>query len=284
MQAKLNGTTILLLGTGRSGTTWLASLLSLPFRYRLLFEPFQPHRVAGMERIADCYYRPSNIPSQVSDRCYQAINDEIDSNWIAQSSSRRFRMHRWRFWPRVRICKDVRTNLFVPTYRTIFGHALPILAVIRRPESVVESFLRVKFPWAFDIDQLLAQADFQSDYGIPLDKLARYRESEVGRLMVRWVIENAYLLQNYQELGVKIIYYEDYKQDPVSKIRRLCKELNIQASNKLEDEAYKPSYTTHPRSPLRNASEPEKRQSKFSLEDQAVIDEIKQVVNINYPF
>ncbi len=36
------GSTILVAGTGRSGTTWLADIISEQFKSRLMFEPFHP--------------------------------------------------------------------------------------------------------------------------------------------------------------------------------------------------------------------------------------------------
>lgn len=252
----LNRPTILLLGTGRSGTTWLASLLARPFRYRLLFEPFMAHQVPGADSIADIYYQPDDIPDHVASFCFKALNDEINSKWIAQGSNRKFRMHRWRFWPKVRICKDIRSNLFIPAYRAIFGFDLPIIVLMRHPGAVVESFLRVKFPWAFDVSRLLQQGAFQEMYGIPLKKLQAVAGSDVEKLMVRWVVENGYLLANADHLKIHIVYYEDLRVNPVNQIKRICRKVGIDVVDNLAELVSKPSYTTHPQSAIYNFSKP----------------------------
>lgn len=282
---QLSRPTILLLGTGRSGTTWLAGLLAKPFRYRLLFEPFMPHHVPNAEYIADCYYGPDNIPVSVKEFCCRALNDEIDSAWIAQSSNRKFNMHRWRFWPKVRICKDIRSNLFVPSYKSIFGDELPIVVLMRHPGAVVESFLRVRFPWAFDISQLLQQESFAQIYNIPLSSLRTYTDSDVGKIMVRWVMENVYLLENADDLGISIVFYEDLVTNPAQVVETLCVRLDIECATNLSKLVNEASYTTHPRSPLHSGHYRtiSSWKERLSAENIQTITQILDIAQVHYP-
>lgn len=280
---KLNRKTILLLGTGRSGTTWLSGLLASPFRYRLLFEPFHPDHISGGNMIADHYFDPNDIPEYVVDFCDQAFNDKINSDWIAQSSNRRFNMHRWRFWPKVRICKEIRCNLLIPALRSIYGNELPIIVLIRNPIKVIESFMRVKFPWAFEIDTLVSQNELGMKYNLKLDHLKKYSNSDVGKLAIRWAIENAYILNRYKELNINLVYYEDIHNDPVTKIAELCKQLDINIPDKLDQKVGQLSFTTHPRSPLRQA-DPKRISPQLSSEELLIVNDILEIINVEYPY
>ena len=119
------------------------------------------------------------------------------------------------------------SNLFVPAYRTVFGPDLPIVVLMRHPGAVVESFLRVKFPWAFDVDGLLQHSAFQEAFSVPLDRLKSYAGTSLGRLAVRWVVENAYLLKHSSQWGVHLLFYEDVIAEPATKIRALCQRLCV---------------------------------------------------------
>ena len=251
----LDKKTVLVLGTGRSGTTWLAGLLAAPFRYRLLFEPFHPEQVDGAAAVADHYYGPQAVPDEVRRFCRSALNDEIDSDWIAQGSNRRWRMHRWRFWPRARVCKSIRTNLLIPAYREMFGPDLPIIAVVRRPEEVVESFLRVGFPWATDIDVLLEQTEPIQRWQLPVDQLRALAGTPVGALSIRWMIENLALLRGPSADGVHLVRYETLHKSPAETIRAVCSLTGLQPADDLESRVPRHSHTTHPRSPLHSAGD-----------------------------
>ncbi len=187
--------------------------------------------------------------------CFAALNDEIDSDWIAQGSNRRWRMHRWKFWPRARVCKSIRTNLLIPAYREMFGPDLPIIAVVRRPEAVVESFLRVGFPWATDIDVLLGQTEPIRRWQLPVDQLGALAGTLVGALSIRWMIENLALLRGPSVDGVHLVRYETLRDNPAETIRALCSRTGLQQADDLESRIHRLSHTTHPRSPLHCAGD-----------------------------
>jgi len=283
VKGKLDKKTLLLLGTGRSGTTWLGGILASPFRYRLLFEPFQPHHVEGSESVADSYFRFAEVSEKVVGFVTRAIKDEIDSDWIAQSSCRRLRIHRWRSWPRVRICKDVRTNLFVPCYQGLFSPDLPIVLLVRHPGAVIESFLRVKFPWASEIDHLLDQTSLEEDFDVPIRELRRFSGSLAGRLATRWVIENAFLLRNAEKYGIHLVAFEKLLRKPAAELESLCRELELEVPAKLEQLVSTASYTTHPKSPLRKEQDPRLAwRQRLSHADRSVLDEVLRCVQLNY--
>ena len=281
---KTDRKTVLVLGSGRSGGTWLAGLLASPFRYRLLFEPFHPGHVPGAELVADRHYAPDDLSQEVIAFISRALTDRIDSEWIAQSSNRRFNMHRWRCWPKVRIVKCIRGNLLIPALRQMYGPDLPILVLMRHPGAVVQSMLRVKFPWAFDLATLLAQVNFAQTYQVPLDRLRGFTQDPVGQVTVRWLIENLYLFSRAEALGARLVFYEDLVEDPVGCITSLCAQLGLKVVDGLEEKVKRPSYTTHPRSAVRTGViSTQTWRERLPEESQQRIEQIMYAVGFSYP-
>jgi len=226
--------TVLLLGTARSGTTWLANLLSTPFRYRLLFEPFHTDHIEKSYLIADRYYG-EQPDSETIQFCDDALNDRIESNWIRQNVSKRFYLRNIRWWSKVIVLKDIRSNLFIPSYNTLYGDSLKIIVIIRNPFHVVESLSRAKFPWTLDIQTLLEQSEFGEKFNVPLEKLKQHCNTKTGIYAVRWVIENSFLINMPEKLDVHIYYYENLLKNPLQNMDEMCRLLNIKKSPRLEE-------------------------------------------------
>jgi len=271
------------MSSGRSGSTWLAGLLASPFRYRLLFEPFHPEHVAGAELVADHFFTPQAIPEEAGKFIHRALTDQIDSDWIAQSSNRRFNMHRWHWWPKVRIIKCIRGNLLIPSLRKLYRD-LPIIVLVRHPGAVIESMLRVNFPWTFDLSTLMAQESFFKTYHLSRNRFDDFLQDPVGKLTIRWLIENLYLFDHAEKLGIKLLFYEDLISDPVGEITHLCEEFGLEVYEHLAEKVNKPSYTTHPRSPVKKGEINSRAwRTRLPEDDVRKIESILESFNFEYP-
>jgi hypothetical protein len=272
------------LSSARSGSTWLAGLLAAPFRYRLLFEPFHPENVPGAELIADHFYSPGSVSEEVLDFLKRSLNDQINSRWIAQSSNRKFGMHRWRWWPKVRIVKCIRGNLLIPLLRDTFGDDLSIIVLLRHPGAVVESMKRVKFPWAYDLSTLFAQEEFAKIYDLDFNCLKQQAQNPISKITIRWVIENKYLFKNSDDLKIRLLFYEDMISDPETQISTLCADLNIKMMENITEKINTPSYTTHPRSPvIKGDFSPGFWRNSLPQSEIDQIEAILNSVNFTYP-
>lgn len=240
----LSRPTVCLHGSARSGTTWLAQLLARPFRHRLLFEPFHPDAVPEASIVADRWVDPETIPDDVATLCFRALDDRVENRYVQMHTSHRFGMHRRRWWPKLRVVKDVRTNLLVPALRALFGPSLPIVLLVRHPGAVVESLLRKGFSFGPQVDHLLAQETLADVYGLPLDDLARLATSEAKRIAVRWLIENRPLLDHASALGLHVVRFEALAADPDGQaLRLLFTTLGIAAPAALGTDARRGSAT-----------------------------------------
>jgi len=277
---RLSKPTILLFGTGRSGTTWLAGLLARPFRYRLLFEPDHPDHVPGADLVADRFVEPERVPGEVAHFLFRAFDDRIPSDWISQDSNRRLGMHRWRFWPAQNIVKLIRSNLTIPAVKTLFGDSVPVLLLVRQPAAVVESFLRVNFPWASQVDRLLEQSLLEEEFGVPLQALREHTGTLAGRVAIRWVAENQFLLAHSERFNIRVLSYDVLRADPATGIRQLCADLGIRTADDLDDVVRRPSHTTHPRSPVRDGDGRAGRTEALKNEDARAVRDVLDTAGV----
>ncbi len=246
---KLSKPTTLILGTARSGTTWLAQILSSPNRYRFLFEPFHTEYFELANLVADKYFK--TLPDQkIQKYIYSCLSDKINSDWIRQNVSKNILIRKNPFWAKKIICKDIRTILMIPIYRKLFGQNLKIVGIIRDPYYVINSMLRTNFPWTFDVRTLLSNKILEDEYQIYISKLSKYSDTKVGQLTIRWTVENLFFHKIHEESNVLLIQYEKLKKEPNEEISRICRYANLEMPKNLEAISTAPSYTTHKRSHL----------------------------------
>ena len=120
---------LMLAGTGRSGTTWLAELIGLQRPTRIMFEPFRPSLVpeyAGFRNFL--YMKPEEHNAALREFCERVFTGRIRNPWIDNTIEV--------LRPQVRIVKDVRANLLLKWINRQFP-SLPLVLVLRHPCAVV---------------------------------------------------------------------------------------------------------------------------------------------------
>ena len=127
--------TAFLSGMGRSGTTWAAEVINCDGKYRIVFEPFNPHHVdeaRSFEYIQYLSGENRNIALMTSAR--GILNGRVSNRWVDRESR-----------PGVfrrRIIKDIRSNLMLAWLGAI-APRMPIVLLIRHPLSVALSWLKL---------------------------------------------------------------------------------------------------------------------------------------------
>lgn len=77
------GKSILVVGSARSGTTWLANLIASQFQSRLMFEPFNPDLVPEYQKFNYFQYmRPNDTDQDLYNFCYKIFTGDIRNAWI----------------------------------------------------------------------------------------------------------------------------------------------------------------------------------------------------------
>jgi len=233
---------LLILGSGRSGTTWILDVIADAAQLRPIYEPLHPVAVPAARELANRALGADDDVPEMSSFMDMVFSGRLRSAWTDYrvrgdrlrlgaegkldikklrmlyrtarhlvENYRRYRGHRRRAGV---VVKCIRANLMMPW---LVRHYRPrILFVVRHPCAVIASRLKAGAEsWALD-------GPFQQDV------LRRYREQTVVMERVRragldlmdpglseatihailWCIENVEPLREARELGCTIAYYE----------------------------------------------------------------------------
>lgn len=237
---------IIIVGSARSGTSWLCELLARPHRYRLLFEPEHEFNTKDGHLLCDRWIEDTVDAGESYTYLKRVFSNKVDNDWIAQHSNRKWKRHLWPFIPKKFVIKFVRCNLAASYINQDFN--IPVIHIIRNPYDVIESQQRVKFPWLYDLSRFEKQ-DRLSDlvkrnYNFDFKEIKSF--SEIEKLTFRWCLENVVALDLYRikKDNFKLIKFEDLRSDQ-ELFLKICKEFNLQPYFQLEAVYGAPSSKSH---------------------------------------
>lgn len=272
---------LVILGSARSGTSWLAELLARPSRYRLLFEPEHPDNTPKGHLICDRWIAGREEAGKGHGYFKKILANRVDNNWIAQHSNRRFKRHLWPLVPRRYIIKFVRCNLALPYFTDHLG--VPVLYLVRDPFQVIASQMRVGFPWLYDLSYFKQQPELvkwlDDTFGFNLEPFKPERNA--ATLAVRWSIENSLLpsLAGTDRPNLKVIRYNELRDDP-GLFPGLCDYFGLEPVDNWLERMGEPSSKTHPKSSI---VEPTNKIQVISGKEQQTLMEIFRQFKLN-PF
>ncbi len=206
----------LVLGSGRSGTTWLAESIARGHRSRLLFEPFHPTLgcFAGEVRL---FADPAEGEPRLARVAQRVLRGRARGPYIDQI--------RIAGLPRGRVVKDVHAANLLPWLRA-HHPTVPAIHVVRHPIATSLSRLRSDIFYGIG-DYLATPAGREDAENSPvaawLGLYDGYRDhpEPLVRLVAEWCVENAYPLSRGGDAGVVLAFYETAVLDPVSELARL---------------------------------------------------------------
>jgi hypothetical protein len=206
----------LVLGSGRSGTTWLAEAIASRHRSRLLFEPFHP-RLGTMGEDKRLFLDPAERPPAFERAAERVLSGRVRGPYIDHVCIARL--------PRGRVVKDVHTSNLLPWFRT--NHpGVPVVFVVRHP--IAASLSRLRADTFYGLGDYLATPDGREEAEtspvatwLPLYDECRNDTEPLVRLVAEWCIENAYPLSHGDGPGVALVFYEKAVLDPASELSRI---------------------------------------------------------------
>jgi hypothetical protein len=261
--------TLFIAGTARSGTTWLADLVAAQSGARLMFEPFQPHKVPAYRNYQYFQYmRLDHDDPGLTAFCEAVFTGRIRNAWIDRQIDR--------LRPRGRVIKEIRANLLLAWIRRRFP-AVPMVFLLRHPCAVVLSRLQLGWDTDMDIEAFLVQPELVEDHLQPyLDVIARARTDEEKHAVV-WAVSNLVPLRQLEEDALPVVYYEDLCIRPEPVLRTLSAATGTSfAADAIAAVMQRPSQTTVGHSAIVQGTDPV-RQWQRRL-DPAQIDRILAVV------
>lgn len=230
------GKSIVVAGTGRSGTTWLADLIASQISCRTLFEPFHNEYVPGYRGFYYFQYMKPDLANSAFHKFAQDIlTGDVRNRWIDHQNERIF--------PKYRLIKEIRLNLSLNWLHHNFPQ-VPILFLVRHPCAVVQS--RMEWGWATDqdIEPFLLQSDLVSDYLSEYLELIRNANSDEEKHAIIWSISNLVPLRQFKPGELKIVYYENLCTQPELELPEIFRTIGQRYEPSMVRRSRRPSMTT----------------------------------------
>ncbi len=198
--------TVLLAGSGRSGTTWMSQIINHGNVYRDLFEPFNPQHVKQVANWPAMRYLPAGqVDSETADIVETLLAGRVRSRW----TDRYNRNH----LAKQRLVKAIRTNLMLGYLHASLPQ-VKLLFAMRHPCAVAHS--RIKLRWSTHLDELLAQTDLMQNHLEPYRETierAERNDDTWTKHLAMWCIENVVPLRELTPGDAHLLRYEDLCTD-----------------------------------------------------------------------
>jgi len=245
-----------IVGSGRSGTTWVQDALADANNLRPVFEPLHPavsdvgaryaYRALAAEdeepdleqfldeAAAGRKYRWWTQYRLPGGRLVPRISQLKSIEGVKAQYRNRLRLLRerpalaasWR--GRVPLVKCIRANLMLGW---LASRGARVTLMIRHPGAVVESQYRLGRDKTWDPDPVLAR--YRNDARLHELTGDRYRSllarkmSRIEALTTNWVIENQWPMLTAIDEGVEVVFYERLKSVPDREWRKVCRALDL---------------------------------------------------------
>ncbi|MBE9189524.1 sulfotransferase domain-containing protein [Gloeocapsopsis crepidinum LEGE 06123] len=202
---------IFLAGTGRSGTTWVSSIINYNNDYRDIFEPFHPYKVELVEHFRyRQYLRPDNQHQEFLQPTKAILSGKIKNRWTDQFNKKVFCQKR--------MIKDIRANFLLKWLHRNFPE-VPIILLFRHPCAVVNSKLHLG--WGNHLDELLAQPELVEDFLQPFKQEIIAAKTDFEKQIFLWCLENYVPLKQFAPQEIHLAFYENFCKEPKAEIERL---------------------------------------------------------------
>ena len=210
---------LILVGMGRSGTTWAGNIINYDNDYRVLFEPFLPAKVEqakGFEYIQ--YLNPDHNDVVIANQARSILAGKIRNNWVDRDNSRLFYRHR--------LLKDIRCNLMIGWLKKVANNP-PIVLMIRHPLQIVSSWK--KLGWGkealgsrSDFDIIISQESLLKDFPIINEVMKEInREDFIQNIVFQWCIYHLIPSKYLKKHDAYALYYENLITDSDNEITKL---------------------------------------------------------------
>ena len=210
---------VLVAGSGRSGTSWLARLIVGAPGMQVIFEPLHPNRVpapgglgshAGRRAVLESpYLRPDQVDAHWERFFQQVLTGQVRNWWTDQERQHWFA---WRY-----VIKMIRANLMLGWLAERFQPS--IVVVLRHPCAVVRS--RLARGWEASLERLLNQPALLEDHLGPFVPQIRAAQSDLDRHAILWAVETLVMLRQMGGRPGALLFYEELCRAPLAQMGAL---------------------------------------------------------------
>lgn len=209
------GSSVLIIGSPRSGTTWLAEILNSNNDFLYIFEPFStkhnPHwKPVGQQKI----YLRRDQAFQYKKLMKKILLGRIKYNWEKGAKIGNLNASRT-------LVKAIRLNAMTPWLQLNFPQ-LKIIYIVRDPYSVAYSLAGYGWPEELPAYYLEQKNLLDDNLTKQQLELIKQSDSQFQRYLASWVIENHLILKRTDRTAnTTSVFYENLVQQPIKEINRL---------------------------------------------------------------
>lgn len=224
--------TVLVAGSGRSGTTWVEELLNRNNDFRIMFEPFWGKQVREVRHFSDHQYlAPGNNDSRFVEPAGRILSGHVRNRWIDHQNTAHL--------PRRRLVKEIRANNWLGWAADHWPH-MPIIFIVRHPMAVVSSGKTLG--WGDGLDRLLAQPNLLADHLDPdSEGYVRSLTDPWQRAIARWCIENLVPFRTLGPTRATLVLYEVIASHSDDDIDRMLEVVGQERDERLAEATVRPS-------------------------------------------
>lgn len=241
---ELSGT-VILAGTGRSGTTWVENIINANNDYRVMFEPFYSGKIdllSGWKYRQ--YLRVDDRRDIYLDSARTILSGNIRDNWVDRYNTR---------WvAKKRLVKDIRIMLFLGWIKSNFPE-IPIVFLMRHPCAVALS--KVKLGWDTHLDEFVSQPELLEDYLAPYEDLLGQSLSVFEKHIVLWCVESYVPLCQFSSNEILVVFYEELCANPDVEVKRIYSHINSNVTDGYEAAFSTPSALSRKESAINTGSD-----------------------------
>lgn len=244
-----------LVGDGRSGTTWLGSLINWDKQYRELYEPVHPGHVRQARKFGFHPYLRANDQTSHTGKFLDSVFSGKFKHFRADVSTPHL-TYKGLF------VKDIFANLLVGWVHQNIPAAKKIM-VIRQPFSAALSKRRHQhWIWMTDPKQFLDRPALMQDYLAPFEHLiSRAGDDFIENQILIWAIIHYVPFQQLDADSLYVLFYENLFRHPEEELRKLFDFLGEDTSVALKEDRllakiHKPSRSQSEKFSTLSASSP----------------------------
>jgi FkbM family methyltransferase len=203
---------IWLVSDGRSGSTWLESLIGSSAPFASYFEPMHATMNPALKgEPLVRYIRPGQVPQKYID-LYQAV------------FSRQFRHKRagpYRPQHQSVVVKDIHALMSARAISAVFP-SVKVVCLVRHPVDVAKSKMRLKdWLWLKEPSALLDQAELHRDWLKPFEDTIKAASSQFEKYVAIWCAMYFVFARQFEGSPVDYVRYDDIAVEPNETLSRV---------------------------------------------------------------
>ena len=232
---------LVLAGTGRSGTTWISEVINYRNEYRLMDEPDRNGRIESFAHFnAIQYIRPDDDNPAYIEPLRLALTGRLRNDWADRFNTR--------IVATKRLVKFIRASLYLKWLVNHFP-GLRVALLLRHPCAVCLS--QARLDWEIDLhDILLVQPQLMADFLEPFREQIAAADTLFEKRLWMWCVENYVALSQLQPGDVHLAFYEGFCEEPEREIEKLFTFYGKEWDPRIFEAMQKPSNSSKPDSAI----------------------------------